>query len=286
VLIETNSYGFRDKEIPQKKEKNEIRILALGDSITFGDYLNNEDVYVKRIEKYLQEIFPDKKIEVINTGVSDIGITEEIDILKENGLKTKPDLVLVGFYLNDTRPPWGFAQELGSRGWLRKHFLLAEYLYRQIKMRGWVKEKGVIRHVTLNQFEKQLKWKTDPKDFLKIISLTCFDWGAGWAADFRDILHCQLKELSRLSKQHHFKVMIVIFPVSYQIISDSTNDTPQKIVQEETRKFGFYCYDLLPLLRKQKPRQLYFDQCHPNKFANDLIGKAIAGELVEKIKKI
>ena len=55
IKIKINSLGFRDSEISANKKSNEMRILVLGDSITWGDYLQANEVYVELIEHYLNE---------------------------------------------------------------------------------------------------------------------------------------------------------------------------------------------------------------------------------------
>ena len=48
VVMDVNSLGFRDAELPAVKAPGELRILALGDSITWADYLQAEEAYVER----------------------------------------------------------------------------------------------------------------------------------------------------------------------------------------------------------------------------------------------
>ncbi len=107
VLIETNSLGFRDTELSAVKHEGEVRVLVLGDSITAAHYVPVEDGYVECAQRYLSERLSDRKVELINSGVIDIELQEEIDILEETGLQLRPDVVLVAFYLNNSRPPPG-----------------------------------------------------------------------------------------------------------------------------------------------------------------------------------
>jgi len=46
------------------------------------------------------------RVQAINCGVGDIGTREEADIFREKAAAIKPDLVVIEFYLNDSRPPW------------------------------------------------------------------------------------------------------------------------------------------------------------------------------------
>jgi hypothetical protein len=54
VAIETNAYGFRGPELGAP-EPGRTRVLVLGDSITWGDYLPVEEVYVARAEAHLAD---------------------------------------------------------------------------------------------------------------------------------------------------------------------------------------------------------------------------------------
>jgi lysophospholipase L1-like esterase len=282
VHVRINSLGFRDDEIPVVKRPGEARILVLGDSITWGDYIEAEEVYVERMQQQLRRLLPDRPIEVINAGVGDVGLAEEIAILKETGLKVEPDVVMVAFYLNDSRPPWGFSGELGSRGWLRRHSLLAETLYKQLKVAQWLRSGGEDR-VRWANARTTLDWKHDRAKLLELASLANFDWGAAWVPSSWELIDRELAELKRLSEENHFKVAIVSFPVSYQVYADFLEDAPQRTMEGKAHALGFAYFDLLPLLREHKDDNLYFDHCHPREEANTIIGQAIA-EFVQREK--
>ncbi|HON56738.1 MAG TPA: hypothetical protein PLJ38_06940 [bacterium] len=97
VVIKTNSIGYRNAEILPKTEK--LRILFLGDSIIFGDYLNEEETIVKLTEIYLKN--KDIQNETINAGIGSTGLANYLTVLTESGLKLQPNIVLICFYLND-----------------------------------------------------------------------------------------------------------------------------------------------------------------------------------------
>ncbi len=282
VLMTINSNGFRDKQLSRLKKANELRILILGDSITWADYLPVEEVYVERIEKYLSNAIKSRKVEVINGGVGDIGIREEIDILQEQGLELRPDVVIVAFYLNDSRPPWGFPEEINSRGWLRRNSVLVETIYRKLKLQAWMKKRGKHRF-QWREAERELNWAHDRDDFLKLVSLAKYDWGAAWEEDSWDIVAKQLEKLKSLSQQHGFSVAVVAFPVAFQVYSTFVENTPQERLRKTVTELGIEYYDLLPLLREHSQESLFFDQCHPRKKANDIIGRVLADFLREGI---
>ncbi len=282
IVMETNSLGFRDEEVPEIKQDDELRILVLGDSITWGSYLQAEETYVERAEEYLRKSRKGRPVELINAGVGDIGLKEEIAILEEKGLALKPNIVVLSFYVNDSRPPWGFAGEIGSRGWLRRHSLLAETIYKNLKLRRWIREKGEDR-LAWTDAVTELDWVTSPNTFLEFAKLARYDWGAGWEAGSWKVIDEELEKLKTLSRQHNFIVAVVAFPVVYQIYTTFVEDSPQRTLEDKVNRLGFYYLDLLPSLRKyrEKERDIYYDWCHPTVKTNDFIGRTIADFLLE-----
>jgi hypothetical protein len=68
VTVKTNSLGFRDKDFRSiKYNKENKRVVFIGDSFTFGTFSNYEDTYVGMIEDELEKL---EKIQVLNMGVA------------------------------------------------------------------------------------------------------------------------------------------------------------------------------------------------------------------------
>ena len=107
IPVRINARGFRGDDVAAEPTRGVPRILMLGDSITWGDYVRDEETYVRQTADVLESALG-YRVEVINAGVGDTGSQEQIDILEESGLQIHPDIVVLGFYLNDSRPPVGF----------------------------------------------------------------------------------------------------------------------------------------------------------------------------------
>jgi len=91
-ILNTNSKGLRGKrDFPYTKDKEKLRILILGDSFTFGDEVSDDETYAS----YLQQILP--HTEVINMGIHGYGHDQMLILLREEGIKYEPDIVIVGF---------------------------------------------------------------------------------------------------------------------------------------------------------------------------------------------
>jgi lysophospholipase L1-like esterase len=100
VQISINSHGMRDREYDARKPPGSLRILALGDSWTFGVAMKNEDTWPKRLEAVLTS--PEHPVAVMNTGVSGYETFHEAFYYKELAPAFEHDVVLIGIYpVND-----------------------------------------------------------------------------------------------------------------------------------------------------------------------------------------
>jgi len=74
-----------------------LRILAIGDSFTYGWGVDIEYTWPFLLEKKLSGQYKDKRVEVINLGVGGAVPSEYSEIAEEYILLYKPDFVIVGF---------------------------------------------------------------------------------------------------------------------------------------------------------------------------------------------
>jgi lysophospholipase L1-like esterase len=103
-IVENNKYGFREREFKTPKPSDVYRVMVLGDSLTWGAGLDVKERYTAVAEKLLTEAFPEMTIEVLNFGISGGPTIRERDLLQKYRGVTNPDLIVVGFCLNDPQP--------------------------------------------------------------------------------------------------------------------------------------------------------------------------------------
>ena len=114
--IVVNEYGLHDDSFPIKKRKKELRILNLGDSITMGHGVTKDETYSKFLEMILSDSLSEYEIiEVINSGVQGYSTFQELEVLNRS-LQFDPDIVTIGFCLNDVTEPFVVNKELGGIG--------------------------------------------------------------------------------------------------------------------------------------------------------------------------
>jgi hypothetical protein len=96
----TNSQGFRSYEdFHLEKPPGVFRVIALGDSTTEGFEVRQSYTYPAVLKRYLKKY--GINAEVFNTGISGFGTAEELIYLENEGIKYKPDAVVLGFFAND-----------------------------------------------------------------------------------------------------------------------------------------------------------------------------------------
>jgi len=94
-----NQDGIRDRDFSLAKPPGTFRIAAVGDSCTFGLGLELEDTWPKQLERELRKTRP--HVEVINFGVMGYNTPQEAERIQDKVLKYSPDLILIGYSLND-----------------------------------------------------------------------------------------------------------------------------------------------------------------------------------------
>ena len=106
-----NALGLRGPMPEMPKPAGSIRILAIGDSTTFGWGVNDNETYVVQLEKLLHAAYPGDRVSVVNGGVGAYDLKHDARLLKHFAPRLQPDLVLVGLYWNDlpyeSAPPDG-----------------------------------------------------------------------------------------------------------------------------------------------------------------------------------
>lgn len=98
--VKTNSLGLRGSEISLPKPQETYRIVAVGDSITDGFFVDNEATWESYLGDQLRNRFS-FPVDVINCAHGGGSIDKEIDLLERIGLTLEPDLVILTFVTND-----------------------------------------------------------------------------------------------------------------------------------------------------------------------------------------
>ena len=100
VMVDINSDSLRDKEYPVSKG-DQYRIIFLGDSLTFGWGVKEEETFATLIEEDLNSHMP---TEVLNFGIGNYNTEQQVNLFIDKGLKYNPDKVVLFYFINDAEP--------------------------------------------------------------------------------------------------------------------------------------------------------------------------------------
>ena len=95
VEVRHNQRGLRDHDHPYPRVDGKKRILVIGDSFVWGYGVGQDESFAERMEKTLGDV------EVINAGVSGYSTDQELLWLQDEGMKYRPDLVILVLSGND-----------------------------------------------------------------------------------------------------------------------------------------------------------------------------------------
>jgi lysophospholipase L1-like esterase len=161
VLSVINEDGYRGPRVEKKKPPGTYRIVVLGDSQTFGYGIEQEEAWPAVLEKSLLATPSGARVEVMNCAVGSYDTEQEAASL-EHWLSWEPDVVLLGYFVNDAALPaaapgpdarpvevdeegfWMLRLKPGRPGflgWLRRRSRLVDFLadaeYRRLVLRAW-----------------------------------------------------------------------------------------------------------------------------------------------------
>ena len=97
-----NADGFRDDEFDV--QSNQKRVLFVGDSYTFGWGVDQQEVLPYRLEQLLAGPPYAMDVEIYNLGVPGYNTLQEFHMLNQVLDRYSPELVLLGYVMNDAQP--------------------------------------------------------------------------------------------------------------------------------------------------------------------------------------
>jgi len=296
--VEINSSGFRDREFALEKPAGTTRILALGDSATFGIRLAPEVLWPRLLEQHLRA--GGREVEVLNLGIVGYDTLEEVAFLETTGLAYRPDHVIVAYHLNDA----GFASP--TRDYVRRLQSYGSPIYRVRVLQGL---RRAADFVALTQQHRRTDrddyfarenqgWITDVRGDAELMGKLEALRAALAPAEFEKSKHRYLRwyrsperigklrtafvRLAGLAEQHGFEVWV--FPVPW--LSDEgleqAYDLGYAIPRHEAERAGFTWIDTLPDTRALGHTSLMIqehDFGHPNAEGHRALAERLARQL-------
>ncbi|MBV8199766.1 MAG: SGNH/GDSL hydrolase family protein [Acidobacteria bacterium] len=263
----SNSLGFRDREHSVAKPAGVYRIVVLGDSIAAGLHVErNEDVFPPILERLLGQA--GLRAEVINLAVSGYNTQQEVELLREKGLRYHPDLVLVAYTMSSREHLDGdilktlleAEQQQGGVSSARvDSWLVKSALYRFLRFRVLAARRPAPGPAPATA------GGAGPQHYLDLVST---DTVAPYFGVLRD-----------LSRRQHFQVLIAVFPRFVRSFGYYTFGRQHQFVADLAKRNGFALVDLLVPFsdcRKASDEPVSSDNFHPSPYGHRCAAAAIA----------
>ncbi len=246
-----NREGYRDVD-HAPAPPGQRRIVWLGDSVSFGLGVDQDRTFVSRLRK---ELAPR---ELVSLAIFAYHAGNHLDALREDGLKHRPELVVVQFYMNDLSVPApgdGAATPAAPPSvWqrlmaLKNRVVYHSALYLRLQQAGQRAAFVLLHDVRRERFPETLN-DAEPRNKTEFLAAHPDDRAV---AAFR-----VLSEIRKVAAAHGARTFLWISPDETQLFSgrfDGVNARVRRFCEAE----GIAFYDPLPQLRAHPDRIALFN---------------------------
>ncbi|MDA1264138.1 MAG: SGNH/GDSL hydrolase family protein [Planctomycetota bacterium] len=273
---QTNSLGLRGGDLALTFAPSELRVACVGDSCTFGKGVLEEHTWPRQLERLMQdEVGSDRRVVVANLGINGYSGVTYRRIFEDLSDQVRPNLVVVGYNLNDFPNAIQAVDEQVFRGRGLRNLLsqglrdklgrlalyrLARQTYYHAKRSSdWAKAEAVASKAADLDLESEV-WQKQESYLLGIRDLARDEYGA--------------------------RTAVFLFPYESQIFLDSFDTTPIERLKALGAKHKIPVIDLAEVFREyarqeDPPRELFLrgDRYHPNPQGYHLVAKRVLDEL-------
>jgi lysophospholipase L1-like esterase len=247
---------FRDRRPRMKKRENTFRIVILGDSYTWGSGVYAGDAYPQRLERRMSSVLTDLRAEVISWSQPGWNSTEAWQSLEPRLDLMTPDLVVVGYCLNDAE-----SSSRKEREAIRREYGLDAWR-RPVKSRGWLERRSALASRVLDAWRN-----VRSRSRLDAYYHGLYRDGSGWIE-----ARATFREMRDELEARGIQLLIVIHPVFDSQLDHRYRyrDIHESVVRE-AQELEIPVLDLLPHYRGIDVRRLAvapFTDAHPSELAH------------------
>ena len=305
VKINAKGWNSTKPDYTTTKDYTTTRIAVIGDSYVQASAVNVEEGFAEIIEQQLDKT--GRKTEVYRFGIDGAPLTQYLFMLKNAALQYRPDIVVVQLIHNDFDESYRFlygrysssfmklklegekieevAPETYQPGWVDtfKKFRSFRYIYYQTGLSTYVRR---LINLAKGDAEKQEIQQAAPKHGFVQSAIDVRNIGE--TDKIRKVTAYTFKQMKDLSKQHGFKLLLVMDPVREAIYSgkpatEYEANSLNQIAKEEALKQNIAFLDLGYAMTKHynehKQKFEFPWDWHWNKLGNETAGKAIAKDI-------
>lgn len=304
--IKTNSLGLRGPEVTAEKRPGVTRIIALGDSVTEGFYVNNPGTYPILLEQVLRA--HGCPVEVLNISRGGTSIDAQTAMLRHFGFPHQPDAVVLTFVSNDIEELYGKTLEeilegpslastpLETGEWLlfARTALGELILDKSLEWRfeDYRRHKSELAHPHASEavvFPRAENFRENAQRFLEeharpANGIVLYDEFSGEQLRLINRYIEALHHLQNLCRARGIDLVFAYFPDYQEVYLPERRFPLSGMLRAACADAGIPFVNLLPAFRAHPGEVLHFAprDFHPNAAGNRVIANAIAGFLVQE----
>jgi hypothetical protein len=256
-----NARGYRDLERAIPKPAGVHRVLSLGDSFAWGYGVEFDDAYPQRVERALNRR-RHETWEVVNLALRGMNSVEEAAQLTGEGFAYQPDVVVLGYVLNDSEDS-SAAEARRAEDWI-------DAARRPPSL--W--DRSALLRLVRGRLFATVENRRRVADFLSMYADRAPGWVAGQEA---------LRAMGARCREHGVPFVVVIFPLFANPLDDAY---PFRSIHEKVARAaeqaGAHVVDLLPAYRGLRWDLLVVNGAedeHPNEIAHRIAADVVMGAL-------
>lgn len=267
ILYCINYSGFRDKSNDswKKWDSRDIKLAFIGDSITYGTGVNYKDTYSSVAESLLSEAA--KNVRIINAGILGTNTLQHSSILKYKLIPYNPDIVILGYFLNDTERRC--TQKLPKIfRYILRYFNFGTFLISRIATA--IETRMIPAPRNGAEVKKDRTVNRIYHNYTRSV-IDSYET-AVWQENKKII-----KSMSELCRSKSIEFGVVCFPFEEQI-KGICSDRPQKKISDFCLANNIPFLDILEIYKKRIHEKLYLerDNGHPNSLGHYIAAEAIS----------
>ncbi|MCB0607677.1 MAG: SGNH/GDSL hydrolase family protein [Lewinellaceae bacterium] len=287
-----NNFGFRGPDINwEKAPGTRSRVLVLGDSYTAGLDYPDSLIFTGQWERILNAGGP-KQYEVLNASCPSWGTDQEYVFWKHEGIRLKPDKVVVMFCPNDVREMWNHNMvRIGPDG---EHIVIDKVHIPFKERMGW----KLSANSSLFQYLQQKVFHSNYGDFFRIFRFYPVNYGIRDSTDWDmpmyldpsipvidesyQLLEKLFADMKKDCDEIGAELHLVKIPIRMEV--DSTYAAPGLspfMVEERLKgiaeRAGIPFHNFNALLREQPdPKDIFMDwEYHYDQDGHDFIARSL-----------
>ena len=266
ALYRTNRHGFRGREYAARKPMGVFRVVIVGDSVTMGSDVEEDEAYPALLESALNAGAAGKaaRYEVLNLGVPGAHLGFVATRLEGLGLRFDPDLIVYGWTVNDIEGT--FYQKTMPQ--------LPELKRRTEAFQGSPLARSALMRVVLSHWRALRETiRPTPESYVYEVRWNYFHNAEAW-----DAFSTGLDRLARVQEKR--RVCVAVFLHTHLNVFNFLHPfrTIHRRVQEAARERGLFVIDSFFAHRGRSARPLWVSypaDSHPNPRGHQILGQAL-----------